>query len=219
MTRSYIISCLLLIAWVALAIYDPSGGTIELRNASNGTARIHFVVNGNTLNYPHNQLFEKIGHREFEILWLSGDTSRSIEITHPGIYVASIKDKHLLNGVWSGPYFLRGLPDTIIIDTIISPNTNYGLPHLDTIVTDIQYTVNLLGSVDTIVESFITRCYNQSCDTIFYRAPRPAFTGFWSGLIDTLRVSRFRQPLRGGGKILTNEDGIVYLLDQWRVSH
>lgn len=208
-----------LIAVITMAIYDPAGGTITHRNAKNGTGRIHFQIKGDSLYYPHNQMFEKIGHREFEITWLHGDTSRSVEITHAGIYVASIKDKHYLSGNWEGPYFVHGLPDTVIVDSVVVPNTYYGLPHVDTLIIEKSYVINRSGSIDTVTATYIQQCFNQACDSILYQQPHAERLGFWSGLIDTLTVERFRQPLRGGGKILTNDDGIIYMLDQWRVSH
>ncbi len=217
--KKALIMIAIIVAVITMAIYDPSGGTITYRNVKNGTGRIHFQIKGDSLYYPHNQMFEKIGKHEFEITWLHGDTSRSIEITHAGVYVASIKDKHYLNGYWQGPYFVYGLPDTVFIDSIVVPNTNYGLPHVDTIAVDRYFTINRGGVIDTIVTTYIQRCYNETCDSIFYRQPHAEKIGFWSGLIDTLTVERFKQPLRGGGKILTNDDGIIYMLDQWRVSH
>lgn len=175
---------LILVSIIMLAGVDPS----------NGTCTIEF--NLTTLN-PDSILHVMENPREDEnkylqVVWNTGDTGRSIKITKPGLYIASVKDSWLTEGGRIKGVFVKGLPDSVRIDTIIE---QFSGSVFDPIITERSLKLNICGEVQYRTYTDIYQCYNDECDSVLWTETHKLWEGFWSGLIDSILVIDVKTPL------------------------
>ncbi|MBN2814836.1 MAG: hypothetical protein JXQ80_12215 [Bacteroidales bacterium] len=203
MKRHILYPFLLLISICLLADYNPT----------TGTARIVFDISklntADFLTFPSDS--SESQNRYLQVVWNTGDTGKSLVIDTPGIYICSVKDVILFDTLfqnynrrdpyWMSPVLIRGLPDTVIIDTLMVTDTDGAIT--DNFRTIRQFTLNKRGH-------FVTETYRDTSwasatnDTMWWTESVPHYLGFWSGVIDSIVITERNLPVLLNTRLLIN---------------
>jgi len=152
-----------------------------------------------------------------EITWSTGDTGCSIIIDTPGMYICSVKDIWPIFDIEGNfkynikPFVIRGIPDAVKIDTFIMDTVFEGENFQD------FHTYILTDEGNFYLATFRDTLWTTETQT-FYTETRAAYTGFWSGLLDTITISLVDKPLMLDAKILFLDDEYLKLR-RWDVSY
>ncbi len=176
------------------------------RNDQLGTAKFELKISRDGVVYIPGD------RRNLRIVWPNGDSiSKSWQAPGPGTFTLSVKDITLGDtGV-----FVKGLPDAILTEVgLVLPCAT---PYLDN---DTIYRFRCDCSSGYVTRTLHTyyRCHNLTCDTIEFHRETPLWRGYWSGMIDKIKVTYAPEPVIKGGKILTRLGNIIWV-NRWRVYH
>lgn len=217
MKRTILYLSLLLIPLFLVADYNPS----------RGTARIIFNVtklnSADYISFPSDS--SESQNRYLQVVWNTGDTGKSLVIDTPGIYICSVKDVIFFDSsyqnisgrdpYWMSPVLIRGLPDTVLIDTLMVTDADGAI--FENFSTIRQFTLNKHGVI--VTETYRdTSWVSATADTVWWTESVPHYLGFWSGVIDSIVISERNLPVLLNTRLLINDKEMI-INRKWDASY